>query len=394
MPQIQKPTFCLVKGLFKQYIVPQIQRPTICSIREIFKEYLKCKKFQEACRCFIDSSASSRESRSSLRDSDDVWLGCTRQKMPQVFSALNALNETMVSKLWIWDSLINIIPADMFAQVRPRVLSIEHSGLSVFRAGAFSNIGQRLKVLQLRNNILKGIEPMMFKDLDRLEVLDLGGNKIAQITIGQLDRLKDLETLILSDNQLSFLEDGAFQALGNLRTLNLANNKLTNISRGTFRGLNNLETLNLQSNNIGSVDWSAFAHMKNLRTLDIGNNHITRVELHGLHSLEKLFINNNSIQSLKNVSLRDLLNLSALSLDRNSITQIGYGDLHSLAESARLSSFTLAANKIIKIEPRALEPIHQIKTLSLENNQLTSLSSNDGNGKCSLSPVNVFFNRL
>uniref|UniRef100_A0A0M3JWF3 p-granule-associated novel protein 1 (inferred by orthology to a C. elegans protein) n=1 Tax=Anisakis simplex TaxID=6269 RepID=A0A0M3JWF3_ANISI len=321
----------------------------------------------------------------SLSDnhSDKIWIGCTRQKMPQVFSALNALNETLISKLYIWDSLINIIPADMFAQVRPRQLSIEHSGVSVFRAGAFSNIGQRLKILQLRNNIIKRIEPVIVEDLHRLQVLDLGANKIAQVTKGQVDKLKDLETLILSDNQISYIEDDAFQTLTNLKTLSLADNKLTDISKNTFRGLNNLETLNLHGNTITTVDWSAFAHMKNLKLLDIGNNQITNVELHGLQSLEKLFINNNSIQTLKNISLRDLVNLNVLSLDRNSITQIQDGDLHSLAESVRLNSLSIAANKINKIESRALEPIHQLKILSLENNQLKSLSADDGIGNVS-----------
>lgn len=70
-------------------------------------------------------------------------------------------------------------------QVRPRVLSIERSGLSLFRPGAFSNIGRRLKVLQLRNNIIKRIEPVMFKDLDRLKALDLGGNKISAVISGK-----------------------------------------------------------------------------------------------------------------------------------------------------------------------------------------------------------------
>lgn len=37
--------------------------------------------------------------------------------MPHVFNALKALNGTVISKLWIWDSLINIIPAGMFSQV-------------------------------------------------------------------------------------------------------------------------------------------------------------------------------------------------------------------------------------------------------------------------------------
>ncbi|KAM3724340.1 putative P-granule-associated protein [Dirofilaria immitis] len=328
----------------------------------------------EACHCFTETSSS----KELLSSRENLWIGCTRQKMPQVFSALNALNETMVSKLWIWDSLINIIPADMFAQVRPRILSIERSGLSLFRPGAFSKIGRRLQVLQLRNNIIKRIEPVMFKDLDRLEVLDLGGNKINSIVAGELDRLKDLETLILNDNQISNIENGAFASLSNLKTLNLANNKLMNISIGTFRGLNNLETLNLQSNNILYVNWNAFAQLKNLKYLNLGNNHISRIDLRGLKSLEKLFVNNNSLQSMKNITLRDLRSLALLSLDRNSITEILNGDLHSLGESVRLNTFSIAANNIAKIEARALEPVHQITVLSLQNNQLTSIASNDG----------------
>ncbi|VDN05186.1 unnamed protein product [Thelazia callipaeda] len=298
--------------------------------------------------------------------------------MPQVFRALNALNETMVSKLWIWDSMINILPSDMFAQVRPRVLSIETSRLSLFRPGAFSRIGRRLRVLRLRNNIIKRIEPFMFKDLDYLQLLDLGSNKITSIVSGELSLLKDLETLVLSDNQISVIEDGAFGTLSNLKTLNLANNKLTNISVETFHGLNSLEALNLQSNNIMFVDWNAFAQLKDLKYLNIGNNHISRVDLRGLKSLEKLFLNNNNIHSMKRVTLHDLRNLHSLNLDRNSITEIHDGDLHSLDESVRLSTLSIAANKIRKIEARALDPVHQITTLSLQNNQLYSLSISDG----------------
>lgn len=360
------------------------EKSTLCSnIDAAFKQAAEINGV-EACRCFADSPiSSSREWRSSVRDSDNIWLGCTRQNMPQVFSALNALNETIISKLWIWDTLISILPADMFNQVRPRILSIERSKLSFFRKGAFSNLGQRLKVLQLRNNILQGINPVMFEDLYRLEVLDLGGNKIDKITNGGLNKLKDLETLILSDNQIAQIEDGAFQSLSNLKTLNLANNKLTNITKDTFRGLDNLETLILQSNNIGNIDWSAFAHMKNLKLLDIGSNQVTRVELRGLESLEKLLVNNNSIQSMKNLTLRDLRSLHVLSLDRNFIKQILDGDLHFLGESPRLTSFSIAANEITKIEPRALEPIHQITILSLQNNKLSSLSSSDGTANVS-----------
>ncbi|VDN57939.1 unnamed protein product [Dracunculus medinensis] len=372
---------------------------TILPLREIMKNHanlpagascFECENHKDgfcewaACQCYLETPSTSINSGGgSLDFSDRIWLGCSRQKMPQVFSALNALNETLISKLWIWDSLINIIPTDMFAQVRPRILSIERSGLSVFRIGAFANIGRRLRVLQLKNNILKKIDAAMFKDLDRLKILDLSGNKLSLITKDQLSSLKDLETLIISDNQLSYIENGTFSALNNLKMLNLANNKLTNITRDTFANLISLEHLNLQNNNIMDLDWNAFTHMRNLKTLNLGNNHISKVDIRGLKSLEKLFLNNNSIQSLKNVSLRTLPNLSVLNLDRNAITQIFDGDLHSLGESVRLQSLSMAANQIKNIEARAFKPVHRLTKLSLQDNQISILTTNEGEAKIS-----------
>lgn len=126
-------------------------------------------------------------------------------------------------------------------QVRPKVLTIENSGVSVFRKGAFSNIGRRLKSLHLKNNILKTIEKDTFAELSALQTLDLSGNKISILNKGVFDHMPDLESLMLADNQISQIEDGVFQTLGNLKTLNLANNKLTNITKDTFKGLHNLE---------------------------------------------------------------------------------------------------------------------------------------------------------
>ncbi|VDN21825.1 unnamed protein product [Gongylonema pulchrum] len=57
----------------------------------------------EACQCFTDSLSSKdpKMRSTSLSGREFLLIGCTRQKMLQVFSALNAYNETMVSKLWI-----------------------------------------------------------------------------------------------------------------------------------------------------------------------------------------------------------------------------------------------------------------------------------------------------
>lgn len=129
--------------------------------------------------------------------------------MPFIFNALSALNDTVITKLWIWDAHTATIPSDMFAQVlsvaslllyylsrkiikscfrfqvRPRVVSIERSRLATIRVGAFAPIGQRLKTLELRDNKLLFLDPLVLKDLDRLEVLDVGKNKFTEITSGR-----------------------------------------------------------------------------------------------------------------------------------------------------------------------------------------------------------------
>uniref|UniRef100_A0AC34RIT6 Uncharacterized protein n=1 Tax=Panagrolaimus sp. JU765 TaxID=591449 RepID=A0AC34RIT6_9BILA len=333
-----------------------------------------------ACRCLPEEMGALRDVRSFKEEGDGIWIGCTRQSMPSVFRALNSLNETLISHLWIWNSLMNILPNDMFSKVRPKILTIENSRVSVFRTGAFSSIGQRLKTLHLKNNILKSIDQKTFADLVALETLDLTGNKLTEIRTGQLDKLTYLESLMLSDNQINYIEEGAFKTLINLKTLNLANNKMTNITKNTFQGLYNLEVLSIQGNSLDTVDWSAFSHMKRLRTLDLGTNHLTRVELRGLENLQRLYINNNSIMSLKKIILRDLPSLSVLAVDRNHIAHIGDNDLSSLSQSSRLASLSFAENNISVIEGQAFEHVHQLTVLSLQNNQLTSLTSSQHSG--------------
>jgi Leucine-rich repeat (LRR) protein len=325
-----------------------------------------------ACNCYHEHITAPKE---ETLENDHIWIGCTGQNLPVVFRTLNSLNETFLSRLIIWNSLVNILPSDMFAKVRPREVSIESSMLAVFRRGAFDKIGRRLKVLNLRENIIKNIEPFVFKELTGLETLDLSKNKIVGVSKQVFAPLKELNTLLLDGNQLSSFEDGMFEGLTNLRTLNLANNKLTTIKRDTFKGLVNLETLNLVGNSISNVDWAAFAHMKRLRILNLGGNQIKEVSIRGFDNLQQLFINNNLLESLQKVSLRDLPNLTYLSLDRNMIQNIGHDDFSGLGQSIRLMSISLAENQIYNIDGRAFDPVHQIIALSLQNNFLKTLKS-------------------
>ncbi|CAJ0578903.1 unnamed protein product, partial [Mesorhabditis spiculigera] len=320
------------------------------------------------CKCLIDPVPAD--------PNDRLWIGCTGRSLSTVFSALGALNETRVNRVHIWDSQLNILPTEMFEKVRPKILIIENSMTSVIRQNTFSQIGNRLIELRLRNNALKkNIGPALFKGLERLQALDLSGNKLMSIKAGDFEALGDLRELHLNDNIIKEIEDGSFSALSSLRTLSLQGNQLSTITRDTFKGLDNLEYLYLNHNQIANIDWAAFHHLKNLKHLYLGRNHITTVDIRGLESLEKLILNNNSIQSLKKVSLKDLPSLAVLSLDRNSIAEIDDVDLFGLAPSTRLESLSLASNNVSRITARAFQHIPSLKTLALQNNQLLSLST-------------------
>jgi Leucine-rich repeat (LRR) protein len=365
---------CILLFLFAAVITCNGQVEVCTDIEKAFTEASETIE-APVCRCLPKELGANHDIHTTDDPSENIWIGCTRQNMPSVFRALYSLNETLISHLWIWNSLINILPNDMFAKVRPRILTIESSGVSVFRKGAFSNIGPRLRSLHLKNNILKGIENRTFADLRGLRVLDLSFNKISELRRGHFDELRQLESLMIASNQIGFIEEGSFEQLANLKTLNLANNKLTNITKDTLRGLNNLEVLNIANNGIKHVDWNAFAHMKNLRTLDFGTNGLTSIELRGLGNLQKLYLNNNSIQNLQKVSLRDLPRLEVLNFDRNSITAISALDFKSLGQGGRLTSLSMVGNGLSTIEADAFQYLGELTVLSLQDNQITALSS-------------------
>jgi len=327
-----------------------------------------------ACRCMPND----------FKHDDDneefVFIGCNKQPMPSVFRALHAVNETNVTQITIWDSVIDPVLSDMFTMVRPKVLSIENSAVSFFRKDPFASLSDRLKTLFLRNNIMQKIDKQVFTNLTQLELLDLSGNKLKAIQKEAFSQLTSLQILMFANNRITSIEDGSFENMANLRTLNLANNKLQTISRGMFRGLHNLEILDLESNQIKQIDWQAFQNMPKLRVLNLGNNSISALELRNLVSLESLHINNNKITSMKRVVLRNLPKLSNLRLDRNQIHEINDEDMSGLRESRQLRSLSLVANNLTRVEANAFKNCGQLTTLSLQNNLINSLQSTPKDG--------------
>uniref|UniRef100_A0A7E4V7N8 LRRCT domain-containing protein n=1 Tax=Panagrellus redivivus TaxID=6233 RepID=A0A7E4V7N8_PANRE len=306
---------------------------------------------------------------------NSAWIGCNGQTLPVVFKTLNVLNETDINQLTIWNSLINILPSDMFIKVRPTRISITGSSLGVFRDGVFDKVGTRLKHLVLNNNIIRTIDPLLLKETVNLEVLDLSHNNLVALPNATFYALKRMQRLNLQNNQLTTIPDGVFSQMKELHTLDLSNNKITNITKDSFRGLESLEVLRLSGNTLTNIHPEAFTPLKSLKKLVLSKNRLNKVTIHGLPNLETIFLNNNLFKQISNAVLRDLPALKVLCFDRNQITKITTKDFVNLKKSSHLMSITLAENKIKDIDGNAFEPVQQITSLSLQNNALTSLTS-------------------
>uniref|UniRef100_A0A914I1K1 Leucine-rich repeat-containing protein 15 n=1 Tax=Globodera rostochiensis TaxID=31243 RepID=A0A914I1K1_GLORO len=331
------------------------------------------------CQCVMNvpPPAAGQQIHQQQQNVNQFWVGCTRHKMTAVFRTLQTLNGTRVPHLHIWDSLINILPNDpkpMFTQLLADRLTIEGSRVGLIREGAFANIGQTLRGLNLRHNILKGVEERAFVDLGELRELDLSWNKLVDLRRSHFARMVHLERLVLAGNQIARLEDGLFEPLAKLRLLNLANNNIKRITKNTFKGLANLEVLMLSTNKLNSIDGDAFVHLKALKVLELDNNNLSVIELRGNAALERLVLNNNSISDLPNLSVVGLSGLRSLQLDNNNITSIADSDLRGLARSESLVSLSLDGNNISRIGCTAFSHVARLSVLSLQHNHIASLS--------------------
>uniref|UniRef100_A0AC35TIZ8 LRRCT domain-containing protein n=1 Tax=Rhabditophanes sp. KR3021 TaxID=114890 RepID=A0AC35TIZ8_9BILA len=326
-----------------------------------------------ACRCYAQHQPFLKVSTAIQTDQLNSWIGCTELTMPGIVHALTSFNKTIETNIWIWNSFLTIIPPNMFDQIRPRVLSIENSSLSIIKAGALTSVSPFVHTLILKNNIIKSIDKNVFDNLNSLKHFDVSGNKLSTLSRTMKDSFPAVEEFILNDNHISMIEDGFFDNLGRLKKLNLANNRLQALGKDTFKGLVNLEYLNLKGNLLKTINSSTFGYLKKLETLHLDGNALISIDLSDLRSLKKLFINSNHIESFKDIKLSKLTNLVYLNVDDNDITAIDNLDLVTLKESPKLRYISFAQNNISTVSPKAFEHVKELKVLSFTGNNIVSI---------------------
>ncbi|XKL69081.1 hypothetical protein PGB90_006850 [Kerria lacca] len=102
--------------------------------------------------------------------------------------------------------------------------------------------------LDLSNNFIENIHPLLFSDNKLLEMVNFSGNPITRLVPYQFTTLQNLRTLDFRNCALENVEEEAFSNLVSLQTLCLKNNKLTTLPKNIFTWLKQMHNLDLDEN--------------------------------------------------------------------------------------------------------------------------------------------------
>ncbi|XP_063241566.1 G-protein coupled receptor GRL101-like [Bacillus rossius redtenbacheri] len=155
---------------------------------------------------------------------------------------------------------------------------------------SFINL-DRLLYLDLSNNSIACLPPLVFRNLWRLHVLNLQRNRIHALLNGSFTGLPNLRGLHLQGNEIEILEPMAFYGLSSLTTLDLSHQRIRNVSQGTFVGLRCLVGLDLSHNEIAYLTDGSLNGLPQLLSLDLSSNSIKVISsnvFRSASSLEKL----------------------------------------------------------------------------------------------------------
>jgi Leucine-rich repeat (LRR) protein len=231
-------------------------------------------------------------------------------------------------------------------------------------------VGDRVKILDLTDNGLKGSIPVEVGNLTALEQLYLNINKLTGAIPTTIGNLANLKELYLCNNELSDTIPAQLGSLANLNTLDLANNSLGGEIPTELYNLNKLTTLDLSENLLYSTDLSKIGGLTNLENLSLFKNLFggkIPTELGNLTKLKDVDLSSNQFSDEIPLELGDLTNLTNLNLSDNQLT----GEIpYELGNLTKLENLDLFNNKLEGEIPVELGNLSALENLDLSGNKL------------------------
>ncbi|XP_049731523.1 nephrocan [Elephas maximus indicus] len=307
--------------------------------------------------------------------------------------------------LELWKNKLRRVPTALPASLE--VLRLNDNSIHVLHGSDFEGL-KKLKILELKNNLISSFSPSVLSSLVSLQRLMMDGNNMESVA-GPLP-LPHLEYMSLENNKLHLIPGSFFTSVQSLQFLSFSGNLLTKIPTNLpksllslkmernqlkvvrFRDMKHLENLShlyLSENSLSSVDGAQL--LANLTTLELSQNQLQMLPLRLPARLQKLDCSNNLIQKVTVEDFQDLRDLKHLFLDNNIVSLFEAGALQRCSQLSNLAleqnlllsiplrlpgtlaRLDLKGNAIQDIAERELKDLKQLQVLNLRNNKISAL---------------------
>ncbi len=310
--------------------------------------------------------------QSGIREDNTNYIYCARRGLNEV--PLFSKNNVVYDELVLSDNRITELSGDNFARIKVKKIYLNGNPLKKIDKTTFSKLENHLEELWLdadttisANNFLiepasnnEGI-PKAILNLRNLNTLKLKGFMIKQLDNLILKKLNRIEVLSLQFCSIELIETLAFEGLKNsLKELYLDGNLLQQIPTNSLLsvGFKQLKILSLSQNNIKTINSDSFGYamplfdlannpLRFLTKLDMSYNGLKLIDSEAFtifnNSLEILSLQNNEINSFNLKFLRYLSELKELNLDFNVINKL---TSNLFVNSNKMLYLTLQGNSI------------------------------------------------
>ncbi len=168
-------------------------------------------------------------------------------------------------------------------------LHMSYCSIRAISKGAFNNLN-KLRVLDLRGNVLSDLDPVVLSHLSSLVDLDLSHNQLSDVS-GLLLHKPKLKKLRLQHNQLTSLpklSSTNSHQLQNLESLNLNTNPLGELQPVSFfAAVPSLTSLHLANTQLRSLPGDVFVNLHHLKVLNLADNSLAEIPAASLKPLQR-----------------------------------------------------------------------------------------------------------
>ncbi|KAM3939823.1 toll-like receptor 3 [Leptodactylus fuscus] len=285
------------------------------------------------------------------------------------------------------------IPSDLPSTIE--ILDLSHNRLKTLPAANLSRY-DKLQHLDVGYNTLHVLDTVLCQQLPGLKILNLQHNEFNKIPEKAFFYCPGLAELRLNSNGIKDITGNPFESLQSLRVLDMSHNKMTSTALGDKEQLSNLSELLYSHNMINVLKKEDFTFLGNssLQKLDLSSNPVKEIQSNCFQQLSSLHTLTMANMTLGSKLTEDLCSqladtkINVLILLNTQLTRIHNTTFKGL-ESTNLIHLDISKNSLSQIDNNSFIYLHHLRSLNLEENQVSHLMSKAFNGLSNLTYMNL-----